>query len=106
MFELDLVEWAVEEARNRGASYAEARYEAQRQEQFLLKNGNLDVLFNGNDRGIGIRVLFDGALGFAAGNDVTREGTRTLVEDAIAIAKSGSRKQKIVFTEEPGVEAE
>ncbi|MFQ5919804.1 MAG: TldD/PmbA family protein [Thermoplasmata archaeon] len=106
MSELDLVEWAVEEARNRGASYAEGRYEGQRQEQFLLKNGNLDVLFNGNDRGLGVRVLYDGALGFAAGNDVTQDGARTLVEDAIAIAKSGSRKQKIVFTEEPAVEAE
>ncbi|MCJ2554762.1 MAG: TldD/PmbA family protein [Candidatus Thermoplasmatota archaeon] len=105
MSELDLVEWAVEEARNRGASYAEARYENQRQEQFLLKNGILDVLFNGNDRGMGVRVLYDGALGFAAGNDVTKDGTRTLVEDAIAIAKSGRRKHKIVFTEEPAVEA-
>ncbi|MDX1535030.1 MAG: TldD/PmbA family protein, partial [Thermoplasmata archaeon] len=106
MSELDLVEWAVEEARNRGAEYAEARYEGQRQEQFLLKNGNLDVLFHGNDRGLGVRVLYDGALGFAAGNDVTKDGARTLVEDAMAVAKSGSRKRKIVFTEEPGVEAE
>ncbi|MFQ5552145.1 MAG: PmbA/TldA family metallopeptidase, partial [Thermoplasmata archaeon] len=105
MSELDLVEWAVEAARTGGASYAEARYEEQRQEQFLLKNGNLDVLFNGNDRGMGVRVLYDGALGFAAGNDVTKEGVRTLVNDALAIAKSGSRKQKIVFTEEPAVEA-
>jgi TldD protein len=106
MPEIDLTEWAVEEARNRGASYAEARFEGQRQEQFLLKNGNLDVLFNGNDRGMGVRVLYDGALGFAAGNDVTKQGVRTLVDDALAVAKSGSRKHKIAFTEEPAVEAE
>src|SRR3989304_7117 len=78
----DLVEFAVDHARARGASYAEARYEQQDQEQFILKNGVLDALFVGEDRGIGVRVLLKGALGFAATNLLTKAEGRATVECA------------------------
>lgn len=101
MVDLDLVEYAVEAAQKGGASYAEARYEGQREEFFLLKNGNLDVAYVGNDRGLGVRVLAKGALGFAATNDLSRDGVRTIVEDALRIARGARRKDPIVFAEEP-----
>jgi TldD protein len=102
--ELDLVEFAVELARERGATYAEARFEAQKEEQFILKNGVLDALYAGDDRGMGVRVLYRGALGFAATNRMTKAAVRAIVGDAVRIARAGRRKHPIVFAQERAVE--
>src|SRR3989442_1060052 len=95
--EMDLVDFAVDYARKKGASYAEARHEEQEQENFILKNGVLDALYVGHDRGIGVRVLVDGALGFAATNSRTKTDVRAIVDDAVKVAKASRRKTKITF---------
>src|SRR5439155_798241 len=83
---------AVDQARSKGATYAEARYEKQDPENFILKNGVLDALYVGHDQGIGVRVLVNGALGFAATNSLSKVGVRAIVDDAIKIAKASRRK--------------
>ena len=104
MADLDLVDFAVDYAREKGASYAEARYEHQIEEQFILKNSVLDALYHGEDSGIGVRVLAKGGLGFAATNAMTRTDVKALVEDAVKIAKAAHRKDPISFApEEPVV---
>src|SRR3972149_1071416 len=65
MADADLVDLAVDVARSKGATYAEARYERQAQESFILKNGGPDPPYSGDDQGIGGRVLVDGGPGFA-----------------------------------------
>jgi len=101
--EMDLVNFAVEEARSKGATYAEARYEKQDPENFILKNGVLDALYVGHDQGIGVRVLVNGALGFAATNSLSKAGVRAIVGDAIKIAKASRRKTKITFAQEDSI---
>lgn len=101
--ERDLVDYAVEYARQKGATYAEARFERQEPEQFILKNGNLDALFVGADRGIGVRVLSNGSLGFAATNALTRPEVKVIVDDAIKIAKASRRKTPITFAQEEAI---
>src|SRR5574337_778171 len=95
--EQDLVDFAVDDARQKGAAYAEARYERQEPEQFILKNGTLDALYVGQDRGIGVRVLVNGSLGFAATNTLTRADVRALVDEVIKAAKASTRKTPIAF---------
>jgi TldD protein len=102
--EMDLVDLAVDYARKKGASYAEARHEEQEQENFILKNGVLDALYVGQDRGIGVRVLVDGALGFAATNSRTKSDVRAIVDDAVKVAKASRRKTKITFAHEDAIE--
>src|SRR2546428_2061901 len=102
--EMDLVDFAVDYARKKGASYAEARHEEQEQENFILKNGVLDALYVGHDRGIGVRVLVDGALGFAATNSRTKTDVRAIVDDAVKVAKASRRKTKITFAHEDAIE--
>ena len=101
--EMDLVNFAVDEARSKGATYAEARYEKQDPENFILKNGVLDALYVGHDQGIGVRVLVNGALGFAATNSLSKAGVRAIVGDAIKIAKASRRKTKITFAQEDSI---
>jgi len=99
----DLVDFAVDHAQKRGASYSEARYEHQEQEQFILKNGVLDALYVGSDRGIGVRVLVDGAIGFGATNLRTKSDVRGVVDDAVKIAKASRRRTKITFAQEDAI---
>jgi len=101
--EMDLVDLAVDHARSKGASYAEARYEQQDPENFILKNGVLDALYVGQDRGIGVRVLVNGALGFAATNSLSKPDVRRIVDDAIKAAKASRRKSKITFAQEDAI---
>ncbi len=100
MADTDLVDFAVDRARTKGASFAEARYEHQDQEQFIMKNGVLDALYIGEDRGIGVRVLANGGLGFAATNLLTKADVRAVVDAAVKIAKSSGRKTPISFAPE------
>ena len=101
--ERDLVDFAVEYARQKGASYAEARFERQEPEQFILKNGTLDALYVGADRGIGVRVLANGSLGFAATNTLSKADVRTIVDDAVKIAKASRRKTPITFAQDEAI---
>jgi len=103
MAELDLVDFAVDYARQKGASYAEARYEHQTNEDFILKNSVLDALYFGEDAGIGVRVLANGGLGFGATNSMTKGDVKLLVDDAVKIAKAAHRKDPIVFAPEQPV---
>ena len=103
MTEHDLVDFAVEHAGKKGATYAEARYEAQTSETFVMKNGVIDALSYGDDQGIGVRVLAGGSLGFCATNLLTKAEVRATVDAAIKIAKATKRKDPIVFAGEPSV---
>ncbi len=104
--EHDLVDFAVDYARQKGAAYAEARFERQEPEEFILKNGTLDALYVGADRGIGVRVLAKGGLGFAATNTMTKAEVRTIVDDAVRMAKGAKRETPITFAEEEAVTTE
>jgi TldD protein len=101
--ERDLVDYAVDYGRQRGATYAEARFERQEPEQFILKNGTLDALYVGADRGIGVRVLAKGGLGFAATNTLTKASVKAVVDDAVRIAKAAKRTSPITFAGEEAI---
>ena len=100
----DLVDFAIDYAGKKGAEYTEARFERQEPENFILKNGVLDALDVGEDRGVGVRVLAHGALGFAATNDLTKGAIRQIVGDAMKGAKASRRKTRIRFAQEQTLE--
>ena len=60
-----LAEAAVDAALGAGASYADARAVSLRRQSVITKNGQLDDLSDSESEGIGVRVLVDGAWGFA-----------------------------------------
>ncbi|MFA4662240.1 TldD/PmbA family protein [Pyrococcus kukulkanii] len=98
----DLVEFAVERALDLGAEYAEARFEEKQGTSIAMKNGVPEGLSLLSDRGIGIRVLVNGGMGFASTNVLTKESVAEAVERAVKLAKSASklRKEPIKFSEE------
>jgi TldD protein len=60
-----LAEAAVDAALGAGASYADARAVTLRRQFVITKNGQLDDVSDGESEGIGVRVLVNGAWGFA-----------------------------------------
>ncbi|AFK22613.1 TldD/PmbA family protein [Pyrococcus sp. ST04] len=98
----DLVEFAVNRALDLGAEYAEARFEEKHGTSLAMKNGNPEGLSIIADKGIGIRVLVNGGMGFASTNVLTKESVAKAVERAVKLAKAASklRKEPIKFSEE------
>ncbi len=99
---MELLEFAVEKALELGASYAEARYEEKNGTSLAMKNGNPEGLEVLADRGIGVRVLVDGGMGFASTNVPTKESVAEAVKKAVKLAKAASqvRNELIRFSEE------
>jgi TldD protein len=60
-----IVQRAVARARSAGATYADARAIITRRQSAHTKNGAAEALTDSTDQGIGIRVIADGAWGFA-----------------------------------------
>ena len=98
----ELVEFAVEKALELGADYAEARFEEKNGTSLSMKNGSPEGLSILADRGIGVRVLVDGGMGFASTNVLTKESVGEAVKNAVKLARAASRvrNEPIRFSEE------
>ena len=94
----DLVKYAVSTATSLGAKYAEARFHRNEGLRLVFKNGVPDPAGFVRKSGIAVRVLVDGALGFACTNTMTRESVRETVESAYRTAKGSARLVKSPIT--------
>jgi TldD protein len=81
---------AVDTALAAGASYADARYAARKEEELNTKNGQVEGLTSRASRGLGVRVISDGAWGFAATASLTSEAVRLAAQLAVRIAKASA----------------
>ncbi|MCX7835576.1 MAG: TldD/PmbA family protein [bacterium] len=87
----NLAERAVETAKVRGASYADCRIIYTRQQDFTVRNGKVSDLDQGEDIGFGVRVIADGAWGFACSPHLNAENIDKVAADAVRIAKASAR---------------
>jgi TldD protein len=83
-----LCEEAVAAALAVGASYADARAIVRRSQLVSTKNRRVDQLDDVESEGIGVRVLVDGAWGFACDRQLSESGARGAAERAAAFAKA------------------
>jgi TldD protein len=84
----DLCRNAVDAAVGAGASYADARGVFRRSQSVATKNGNVEAVSDIESEGIGVRVLVDGAWGFAGDRRITEEGARDAALRACAFARA------------------
>ncbi|MCX8170593.1 MAG: TldD/PmbA family protein [Candidatus Bathyarchaeota archaeon] len=87
----DTALFIVDKAREMGAEYAEARLQIDLRESIIVKNGVLEASVFEESRGVGIRVLVDGALGFASINSFRRDNVEKALKHALKIARSSSK---------------
>ena len=103
----DLVENILSLARLKKVDYADVRIVRRQKEEVAVKNGEIVALTWDADFGFGIRVLFQGAWGFACSSKVDKKEGEKTFHRAWKISREGSRIQpkKISFPLAPPVVA-
>jgi TldD protein len=87
----DLASLALDTAELRGASYADARIADDRSRALSTKNGKIGAASDSETFGIGVRVIADGAWGFAASDDLSKNAVEATAAKAVAIAKASAK---------------
>src|SRR6266571_8602887 len=82
-----LADAALGRARELGAEHADFRLERIRTGVLRLRDAKLDTSVDSEDLGLAVRVIHDGAWGFASGIERTPDAARRLAEQAVAAAK-------------------
>ena len=70
----DLTDRALDTASAQGAGYADVRVVRRLEESISIKTGRVEGVASGESEGFGVRVLVDGAWGFAASHVLTAAG--------------------------------
>ena len=104
----EIANWALDVAATHGATYADARVVNQRSRALTTKNGKVGSASDAESMGMSVRVIVDGAWGFAAGENLTRFGVEATAERAVEIARASGRvkQQDIRLAVEKPVTAE
>jgi TldD protein len=100
--------WALNIATLRGASYADVRVVAQRSRALTTKNGKVGSASDAESVGMSVRVIADGAWGFAASSELGRGAVEATAAQAVEIARASARvkKEDIRLAPEKAVVAE
>ncbi|MDQ7780428.1 MAG: TldD/PmbA family protein, partial [Planctomycetota bacterium] len=87
----DLCQLALDTARLKGATYADIRIVLIRNQEIVVRNGNVSALEGNESLGFGVRVIANGAWGFASCSRLTREDIERTSAAAVALALAGAR---------------
>src|SRR5579871_6822127 len=90
----DLASHCLDTARLRGAKYADVRVMHMRQRDLTTKNGEVGTLGQSESIGLGIRVVANGAWGFASTDNLKREGVAACAAHAVSIARASALTKK------------
>jgi TldD protein len=103
----DLVERALDAARTAGASYADARYLQEEWEAIDVQDDRLQGVDRGTTSGIGIRVIVEGAWGFAGTARLDAGDLDRAAALAVDIARSSraTKAAPVKLADEPAREA-
>ncbi|MCU1272218.1 MAG: peptidase modulator of gyrase [Acidobacteriaceae bacterium] len=93
----ELASWALDTATQRGATYADVRVVDERGRALATKNGKIGNASDSRSQGFNVRLMVDGAWGFASSADLGRASVDATAVQAVAIAKASAKvKQKDV----------
>jgi TldD protein len=90
----DVANWALNIATQRGASYADVRVIAQQNRALSTKNGKVGNASDTESVGMNVRVIVDGAWGFAASSALGRGAVEKTAAEAVAIARASARVKR------------
>lgn len=92
---------ALERAKERGAEYADVRIMRHENEEILLRTGKVERLSRNSSYGFGVRVIVDGAWGFACSPNVTLEDAERVAGEAVSTARASAtlKRQDVVLSE-------
>src|SRR5512144_22777 len=86
----DLTARALNQAQVRGASYADIRVVTRLIQRIAVKNGQVETLAQDETQGLGVRVIMNGAWGFASSSRLDAREIERVVAQATTVAKASS----------------
>src|SRR5207302_6661185 len=86
-----IADWALNVATRRSATYADARIADDRSRALATKNGKIGSASDSESLGIGVRVIANGAWGFAASDNMSREAVEAAAARAVEIAQASAK---------------
>ena len=86
----DLTERALDTATSLGAGYADVRVVRRLEESIGIKTGRVEGVASGESEGFGVRVLVDGAWGFAASHTLSTAEADRVAAEAVRIARASA----------------
>jgi TldD protein len=95
---------ALERALALGCKHAEVRVERIRSQVVQLRDAEPEMSLDNVEIGIGLRVVHEGALGFAATVDLSAEAASRLADEAVRAAKTTAQavSRRVELAGEPG----
>jgi TldD protein len=104
----DIACQALNVATLRGASYADVRIVNQRSRALTTKNGKVGSASDSESLGYSVRIIADGAWGFAASEELSRAGVEATAARAVEIARASAqvKQENIQLAAEKSVTAE
>ena len=88
-----LADVALNAATKAGASYADVRIGRYLNQFIVTRDLNVENISNTESTGVGVRVIADGAYGFASTNNLTPDGIANAARQAVAIARANAKLQ-------------
>ncbi|MDL2356229.1 MAG: TldD/PmbA family protein [Pseudomonadota bacterium] len=92
-FKKTLADVALNAATQAGASYCDVRIGRYLNQFITTRDLNVESVTNTESAGVGVRVVCNGAYGFAATSDMSPDGVAGAARQAVAIAKANARLQ-------------
>ncbi|QGZ40773.1 TldD protein [Pseudoduganella flava] len=104
-FRKTLADTALGAATQAGASYCDVRIGRYLNQFIITRDRNIENVTNTESAGVGVRVIANGAYGFAATNDMSPDGVAAAARQAVAIAKANAKLQSepVRLAPTPGV---
>jgi TldD protein len=103
----ELIDLALDAADQAGASYADVRVSERETESLTVKNGALQAADSTRSAGFGVRVLLDGAWGFAASSQLEPDEVTRVTREAVAVARASglARRDPVQLDDTPPLTA-
>ena len=101
----ELTDRALSTATTRGATYADVRIVHRVDESISVKSGRVEGVASGESEGFGVRVLVDGAWGFASSHRLEAAEVDRVAAEAVRIARASATalRNRVRLDERPAV---
>jgi TldD protein len=101
----EIAAWVLDTAKAQGATYADVRVVDLRQRYLSTKNGRAAQVRESQSMGVGVRVVAQGAWGFAATDDLTRASIDRTAARAVEIAHASAtvKNHDVKLAKEPKI---
>jgi TldD protein len=99
----DLTDRALDTASALGAGYADVRLVRRLEESVAVKTGRVEGVASGETEGFGVRVLVDGAWGFASSHVLTTAEADRVAAEAVRIARASGTalREPVILDDRP-----